>query len=79
MGEIVKELRGGDDGLRYWLRSRKKDFSCSTSISKPRPARDWARRTRPDGPDCIANLVLRHYRKEIPAFWSSQQVHQAAE
>jgi hypothetical protein len=27
----------------------------------------------------IANLVLRHYRKEIPAFWSSQQVREAAE
>ena len=27
----------------------------------------------------IANLVLRHYRKDIPAFWSSQQVRQAAE
>ena len=27
----------------------------------------------------IANLVLRHYRKEIPAFWSSQQSREAAE
>ena len=27
----------------------------------------------------IANLVLRHYRKEIPAFWSSQQIREAAE
>ena len=27
----------------------------------------------------IANLVLRHYRKEIPAFWSSQRIREAAE
>ncbi|MGZ8322416.1 MAG: MGH1-like glycoside hydrolase domain-containing protein [Rhodoplanes sp.] len=27
----------------------------------------------------IANLVLRHYRKDIPSFWSSQQVREAAE
>ena len=27
----------------------------------------------------IANLVLRHYRKQIPAFWSSQQIREAAE
>ncbi len=27
----------------------------------------------------IANLVLRHYRKDIPAFWSSQQMREAAE
>jgi hypothetical protein len=27
----------------------------------------------------IANLVLRHYRKDIPAFWSAQTVREAAE
>ena len=27
----------------------------------------------------IANLVSRHYRKDIPAFWSSQQIREAAE
>ena len=27
----------------------------------------------------IANLVLRHYRKDIPAYWSSQQIREAAE
>jgi hypothetical protein len=27
----------------------------------------------------IANLVLRHYRKDIPAFWSNQQLREAAE
>jgi Mannosylglycerate hydrolase MGH1-like glycoside hydrolase domain len=27
----------------------------------------------------IANLVLRHYRKDIPAFWSDQRVGEAAE
>ena len=27
----------------------------------------------------IANLVLRRYRKEIPAYWSSQQIQEAAE
>jgi hypothetical protein len=27
----------------------------------------------------IANLVLRHYRKEIPSFWSSQRIREAAE
>jgi hypothetical protein len=27
----------------------------------------------------IANLVLRHYRKDIPAFWSSRQSREAAE
>ncbi len=27
----------------------------------------------------LANLVLRHYRKEIPAFWRGQQIQEAAE
>jgi hypothetical protein len=27
----------------------------------------------------IANLILRHYRKGIPSFWSSQQIRDAAE
>jgi len=27
----------------------------------------------------IANLVLRHYRKGIPAYWSAQRVREAAE
>jgi hypothetical protein len=27
----------------------------------------------------LANLVLRHYREEIPAFWRGQQIQEAAE
>jgi hypothetical protein len=27
----------------------------------------------------IANLVLRHYRKEIPKYWNSQRIQEAAE